>query len=169
METKENLNIYSERVLNVDQALDVMLKGGSLDMATVDNLSEVEKFNIARLDQILLSPTKVGDVQEYHAGRSGIWFVPEKYLDINVLEFLLEKCDREEERTRVTLEYGLFEERNLVILLKFFIYMVDHFRENNIMWGVGRGSSVSSYVLYLIGVHRIDSIKYNLDLTEFFK
>ena len=35
--------------------------------------------------------------------------------------------------------------------------------------GVGRGSSVASYILYLIGVHRIDSIKYNLDWKEFLR
>jgi DNA polymerase III alpha subunit len=42
-------------------------------------------------------------------------------------------------------------------------------RENDIVWGVGRGSSVASYTLYLIGVHKIDSIKYELDINEFLK
>jgi DNA polymerase III alpha subunit len=42
-------------------------------------------------------------------------------------------------------------------------------RDNNIVWGVGRGSSVASYVLYLLGIHKIDSIKYNLSPDEFFK
>jgi len=48
-------------------------------------------------------------------------------------------------------------------------YVVDTLRENQIVWGVGRGSSVASYVLYLIGVHKIDSIKYKLPIEEFFK
>jgi DNA polymerase III alpha subunit len=48
-------------------------------------------------------------------------------------------------------------------------YLVDTLRENKILWGVGRGSSVASYVLYLIGVHKIDSLKYNLDIAEFLK
>jgi DNA polymerase III alpha subunit len=48
-------------------------------------------------------------------------------------------------------------------------YVVDTLRENNIVWGVGRGSSVASYVLHLIGVHKIDSIKYNIPIEEFFK
>lgn len=169
METEKTLNIYSECILDVDRALDVMLRGGSLDMAVIDDPVEVEQFNTARLGQVLLSPTDKGDVGEYHAARSDIWFIPKKYIEVDVLGFLLEKCHTEEARVRVTLEYGLFDERGLVTLLKFFVYMVDHFRENNIIWGVGRGSSVASYVLYLIGVHRIDSIKYNLDLTEFFK
>jgi len=49
------------------------------------------------------------------------------------------------------------------------IYLVDFMRENEIVWGVGRGSSVASYVLYLIGVHRIDSIKFGLDWREFLR
>jgi DNA polymerase III alpha subunit len=42
-------------------------------------------------------------------------------------------------------------------------------RSSNIVWGVGRGSSVASYALYLIGIHKIDPIKYNLSINEFFK
>jgi DNA polymerase III alpha subunit len=48
-------------------------------------------------------------------------------------------------------------------------YIVDTLRANNIVWGVGRGSSVASYVLHLIGVHKIDSIKYSIPIEEFFK
>ena len=51
----------------------------------------------------------------------------------------------------------------------FMKYLVDTLRKNNIIWGVGRGSSVASYVLYLLGVHRIDSLYYDLDITEFLK
>jgi DNA polymerase III alpha subunit len=62
-----------------------------------------------------------------------------------------------------------FQARDMMPLLNFLLYMVDTMRENNIVWGVGRGSSVASYVLYLIGVHRINSMKYNLDYKEFFR
>jgi len=54
-------------------------------------------------------------------------------------------------------------------MLQFLVYMVDQLKHNNILWGVGRGSSVSSYILYLIGVHKIDSVKYNLDYKEFLR
>jgi DNA polymerase III alpha subunit len=57
----------------------------------------------------------------------------------------------------------------MIIVLKAMKYLVDTFRENNIVWGVGRGSSVASYALYLIGVHKVDSVKYELPITEFFK
>jgi DNA polymerase III alpha subunit len=42
-------------------------------------------------------------------------------------------------------------------------------KERNIVWGVGRGSSVASYVLFLIGTHKVDSVKYELDFNEFLK
>jgi DNA polymerase III alpha subunit len=54
-------------------------------------------------------------------------------------------------------------------VLQFLLYFIDKLKDNNIVWGVGRGSSVSSYVLFLMGVHRIDSVKYNLDIKEFLK
>jgi len=47
--------------------------------------------------------------------------------------------------------------------------MVDNLRKRNVVWGVGRGSSVSSYVLFCIGINRIDPLKFNLDVGEFLK
>ena len=63
----------------------------------------------------------------------------------------------------------MFQERNLFNLLKYLKYLVDIMRDNNVIWGVGRGSSVASYVLYLLGVHRIDSMYYDLDPGEFLR
>ena len=42
-------------------------------------------------------------------------------------------------------------------------------RENNRVWGVGRGSSVSSFCLFLIGVHKINPMLYDLDYKEFLR
>ena len=70
---------------------------------------------------------------------------------------------------RVEEELALYKARNLYPILQLMIYIVDMMRKNNLVWGVGRGSSVASYVLYLIGIHKIDSIKYNLDIEEFLK
>jgi DNA polymerase III alpha subunit len=69
----------------------------------------------------------------------------------------------------VDLELDEFKQRNLTDLLRFLVYFVDTVRTNNIVYGVGRGSSIASYVLYLLKVHRIDSFKYNLDIKEFLK
>ena len=97
------------------------------------------------------------------------WHMPEKYYQINVLQWLLERCQSDEERLRVQMEYDLFEKKKFVRVLQFLIYFVDTLRANNIVWGVGRGSSVASFCLFLIGVHKINPLLYNLDITEFLR
>ena len=72
-------------------------------------------------------------------------------------------------KARVDMELDEFKARNLYPVLQLLIYIIDTMRKNNLVWGVGRGSSVASYVLYLIGVHKVNSLKYNLDLREFLK
>jgi len=97
-----------------------------------------------------------------------IWFIPKEYQDLNIEEFLVNNCP-EENYPRLIKELELYQEQNFIPVLKVMKYIVDTLRENGILWGVGRGSSVASYVLYLIGVHKIDSVKYNLPIEEFFK
>lgn len=97
------------------------------------------------------------------------WFIPDSYKNIDIEQWCLAKCITDAEVNRVDLELNEFKSRNLYPVLQCMIYIVDTLRTNNIVWGVGRGSSVSSYVLFLIGVHKIDSIKYGLDIKEFLR
>jgi DNA polymerase III alpha subunit len=109
------------------------------------------------------------------------WLMPKEYKAIDVDDWVLRKLMKIRKAThtdqilylkewdRVYEELKAFDNRGMFDLLRYMIYLVDYMRENNIVWGVGRGSSVSSYVLYLIGVHKIDSIKYNLDWREFLR
>jgi DNA polymerase III alpha subunit len=96
------------------------------------------------------------------------WFIPEDYCP-DLMQYLYSCCETESQRARVDLELELFIKNGMYDVLHVMKYIVDTLRKNKIVWGVGRGSSVSSYVLYLIGVHKIDSVKYNLPIDEFFK
>ncbi len=96
------------------------------------------------------------------------WNIPEDYYP-NLTEMLYGLCETEEQKNRVNQELDLFIKNGMYDVLHVMKYVVDTLRENGIVWGVGRGSSVASYVLYLIGVHKIDSIKYKLPIEEFFK
>ena len=100
------------------------------------------------------------------------WFMPDKYKDINVYEYVLGKAHTpcpQHVQDRIWEEMEQYKQRDMHNLLRYMIYLVDFMRENNIVWGVGRGSSVASYVLYLIGVHKIDSIQFDLDWREFLR
>ena len=99
--------------------------------------------------------------------------IPQYYKDIDVEQFvrdLLPESNVSDEATaRVELELEQYKARNMYPVLQLMIYIVNTLRKNNLVWGVGRGSSVASYVLYLIGIHKIDSLKYNLNIEEFLK
>jgi len=97
------------------------------------------------------------------------WKMPQKYRDMDIAEHILSLCKTDAELQRVGQELLLFQERDLFDLLRYLHYLVDVLTANNTIWGVGRGSSVASYVLYLLGVHKINSLFYELDVEEFLR
>ena len=97
------------------------------------------------------------------------WFMPKKYKQLDIAEHIISLCKTDAELQRVGQELLLYQERNLFDLLRYLKYLVDLMTKNRLIWGVGRGSSVASYVLYLLGVHRIDSMYYDLDPSEFLR
>ena len=155
-----------------------MIYSGHADKIHVvlcDPSDDVDRFNSAMEEQGFDKLQKYIPLDVDQKTFDGVcqseWFMPDEYKVSNPIlkHNLLEMCKTPEEEERVLEEYAEFKQRGMLDLIKYMIYLVDFMRENNIVWGVGRGSSVSSYVLFLIGVHRIDSIKYNLDWREFLR
>jgi DNA polymerase III alpha subunit len=107
--------------------------------------------------------------EEFHYNNQQIWWMPKEYIDFDIAKWVLEQCSNQDELQRTGQELLVYAERNLLQLLQYLKYLVDTMKSNNIVWGVGRGSSVASFVLYLIGVHRIHSLKYNLNFDEFMR
>ena len=99
--------------------------------------------------------------------------IPQYYKDIDVEQFVRDLSPQGKGSDAATaiveLELEQYKARNMYPVLQLMIYIVNTLRKNNLVWGVGRGSSVASYVLYLIGIHKIDSLKYNLNIEEFLK
>lgn len=97
--------------------------------------------------------------------------IPQHYKELDVVEYIngLVSNPTSDILERINMELDMFRTRNLFPVLQLLIYIVDTMRKNGVVWGVGRGSSVASYCLYLIGVHKIDSLKYNLNIREFLK
>ena len=124
--------------------------------------------NFENFDKFLnLDYTNVS-IKNFDKNNQSIWFLPDEYKNYDVKEYLLSICPTKN-IDRLKYEINLYEQYNLLPVLKLLKYLIDTMRKNDIVWGVGRGSSVASYVLYLLGVHKIDSVKYNLDITDFFK
>lgn len=129
-------------------------------------LQAVNKFYIKNYELHWEKPKQ--DPIEYHKSRQE-FLMPPEYKNIDLEKELLNLCNTDEERDRVQYEMKLFRKNDLVDVLKLLKYITDVMKKNEIVWGVGRGSSVASYVLYLIGIHKVNSIKYNLDIKEFIR
>jgi len=108
-------------------------------------------------------------VEDFDSILQSSWSMPQEYKDMDIAKYVLDLCRTDQELQRVGEELLLYQERDLFDLLRYLKYMIDTLRKNNIVWGVGRGSSVASYVLFLIGVHKIDSLYYKLSVDEFLK
>jgi DNA polymerase III alpha subunit len=108
-------------------------------------------------------------VKEFDEINQSQWEMPKEYYELDIAKWVLDQCKNEEELQRAGDELLKFHERNMFPLLQYLKYLVDTMRRNNIVWGVGRGSSVASFVLFLIGIHRINSLYYQLSVDEFLK
>jgi DNA polymerase III alpha subunit len=108
-------------------------------------------------------------VEDFDNKNQSTWYLPDEYLNMDIAKHVLDKCTTEAELQRAGDELIKFQERDMFILLKYLKYLVDTMRKNNIVWGVGRGSSVASFVLFLLEVHRINSLYYDLSIDEFLK
>jgi DNA polymerase III alpha subunit len=170
---------YGQIILNTDDAFEALYSGKikSLDKILFDNTAEIKKFNTAvkenfeniNLLKIYQEPSDVDSVELFDEANQCTWFMPKEAVQENLVEMLYGMCTTEEQRKRVDEELTLFIQHGMFDLLFYLKYLIDTMREHKIVWGVGRGSSVASYVLYLLGIHKIDSIKYKLDIKEFLK
>jgi hypothetical protein len=154
-------------------AVELLLRGYNLLDLLFHSTPEIDIYNqnCARFDKTtfqIRSPGSI-NVAEDAQRRLQTWWITEPFVNLPVRETVLQWCSTDQERDRVNLEMDLFEARGLIPVLRLIFMLVDHFRRNNIVWGVGRGSSVASYVLFRIGVHRVDALKYQLDIHEFLK
>ena len=154
--------IFNERDL-----FDALYQGHQLPFFTItENSKEIEQLKkyIDLQSFVLDSIPK----EEFDQKNQSNWFMPTDYKQMDIEGFLVHVCPKENYQ-RLIDELREFRVRNMLDLLRWLKYFVDTCRQNGVLWGVGRGSSVSSYVLYLIGVHKIDPIKYNLDWREFLR
>ena len=173
MAAKTRINEHGDVVFSEEDAIELLYTDPNFDISKLffnDTLKYSDSLKKLGLDlpAIHTVPKRQG-IEKFDKANCEQWHMPEKYYQINVLQWLLDKCQNDEEKMRVQMEYDLFEKKNFIRVLQFLIYFVDTLRRNNIVWGVGRGSSVASFCLFLIGVHKINPMLYQLDITEFLR
>jgi len=168
------IDSYGRRVVTEDEAVDVLYRRPTVDFSTWEfgdpsrhnaavkaNYSELGALK--QIEELTVSPL------EWHHQNQTEWLMPDEYKNLDIARWVLEQCDGEAELQRAGAELLEYANRNLLDMLAYLKYLIDTLRENRVVWGVGRGSSVASFVLYKIGVHRINSLYYQLDFYEFMR
>lgn len=167
---------HGELIFDQNDLCDLIMQGHALDQMsglTVDSsvdlktaasiLEHVPKF-VEHNELVEQMPT-----EEFDHRNQSQWFMPESYKQLDIAEHILGLCNTDQQLQRCGQELMMYQERDLFNLLRYLKYLVDTMKHHNLIWGVGRGSSVASYVLYKLGVHSIDSLYYDLDPTEFLR
>ncbi len=165
---------YGRTYTTSNELCELLYKNPDMDLSLF-LVEDPQDFNKSRHDLHAEVPhlkgyvTLADSIEEFDERFQKKWHMPDEYKELDIAEYVLGLCKEDYELQRVGQELLLFQERNAFDLLRYMKYLVDTLRKNNIVWGVGRGSSVASYVLFLLGVHKINSIYYNLDIEEFLK
>ena len=165
-----------QMIFSEDDCVNMIMRGHSIhvDGMLVDATVDLETAalilehvpNFILYNELAIQAITVEDFDHENQGR---WLMPDEYKQLDIAEYVLSLCESEASLQRVGEELLLYQARDLFDLLRYLKFLTDLMQKNNLIWGVGRGSSVASYVLYLLKIHRIDSLHYNLDIAEFLR
>lgn len=167
-------NKFGELIFSDSDVCDLIMQGRDpcdLKGLIVDDTVDLSRWPdwLGTVPEFLQQRMHSCTVPEFHRLNQQSWHMPEEYKCMDIAKHVLSLCESEAELQRCGQELMMFQERELFDLLKYLKYLVDVMTDHSVIWGVGRGSSVSSYVLFKLGVHRIDSLYYNLDISEFLR
>jgi DNA polymerase III alpha subunit len=163
---------YGQTILSENDLCDLLMRDPSRVLKKAHTEKSIDLKHSFLLEDIPTLSEYVEldySVDEFDAKLQSNRQMPKEYFELDIAKWVLDQCKTEAELQRAGDELLKFHERNMFILLQYLKYLVDIMRKNNIVWGVGRGSSVASFVLYLIGIHRINSLYYDLSIDEFLK
>ena len=168
------LDKYSNPVFNEQDLFEAIYNGyepKAADTLIVEKRTEQVRALESAIGFKFLEPYETHfETRDYDKACQSIWNMPEEYRNMDIEAWIWEQTPPwDPQYTRVAEELEAYKARNMLDLLRWLKYFVDVCSKDGVVWGVGRGSSVASYVLYLLGVHSVDSIKYNLDWQEFLR
>lgn len=164
-------------IFNESDVTDLLMQGRSVDSLKgmlVDDTVNIEKIVqfVEHFPTTFIPYTFAEDdiaIPDWDYEKQQNWHMPQSYKDMDIAEYVLSLCNNDSELQRCGEELLLYQQHDLFNLLRYLKYLVDVMKENHVIWGVGRGSSTASYILYKMGVHKIDSLFYNLSITEFLR
>lgn len=171
------INHVGEQVYSAEDVFDLAMQGhdvlnyqSMIVDSTVDIGGLIDLLENSGNLQCWQDQTDPGvSVEDFDRANQHCWYMPEHYKTLDIASHVLDLCETEAELQRAGQELLMYQERGMFDLLRYLVYLVSVMTEHNIIWGVGRGSCVASFVLYKLGVHRVNSLYYDLDPAEFLR
>lgn len=168
---------FNRVILTESEAITALYANGALsfeniyleDSTLIDGFNQAIEENADRFPKLNKIPSTNYSLEEFDKLNQNNWFMPAEYQSFDIESWLKDQCRSVTEINRVQEELELYTSYQLLDLLRYLKYLVDVLRDNNIVWGVGRGSSVCSFILYLVGINKINPLVYNLSINEFLK
>jgi len=160
--------------LTESEAIETLYRNPSIDISTItmedptvyNESVEKTRINFGKI-RYYVKPTV--SIKEFDETNQNTWHMPGEFKSIDIVDYVVGQCSNNQEVTRALEELYVYQKLNKLDLLKYMLYLVSVARLHNVVIGVGRGSSVSSFVLYLLGVHKINPLEFNIPMTDFLK
>lgn len=170
--------LWYDGINQVDPGLvpELLLDGVPIEKIEVTHSDkEIEMFNA-------LSDNPIGFEKFKNEPLDMRWNIPQFYLDLDLRDAVISSLNDYALRNpafenldvyqlylnRINEELMEINLRGMGYLFKTLIYVIVTFKESNTVWGVGRGSSCASLVLFILGLHKVDPIRFNIPMSEFF-
>lgn len=136
--------------------------------------SDIEKFNFQVAPEDQVSPVSNEPIE-----LNMDWSIPEPWLSLDLDTYIMDQyferiwpqhdADMEKKAIqRIADELEQVRARGMVEFMRTVIYILHVLRQKNVVWGVGRGSSCASYLLFIIGLHVVDCVAFDVPMEEFF-
>jgi DNA polymerase III alpha subunit len=156
-----DIEVSASSIVDFVMANGALPEGVYVDVIT-DEIKQFNRYSSAKLQV----KTELNDL-------SLEWSIPEAYIKMDIESHIksipLDDDNIDLRIARRDKEIELFRKYGLEDILRLVVFIVDTLKEKNVVWGTGRGSSCSSYLFYIIGLHCVDVIKYDIPIHDFFK
>lgn len=174
--SKRRLWVDGESTLTKEALYDKILSASDVEQCIIHDFDS-EITNYEKLKGIKFKYKKVPNTDF-----DTRFFIPDRYFSIDLEEYFFKRIkqrtpnynglsieEKEKRIIRVLDELDKYQQLFLSDVLRLGLFIVDTFKDNGVVWGSGRGSSCASYLLYLIELHDVDSVKYDLTIDEFLR
>ena len=117
MAEKTKINDHGDVIFSEEDAIELLYSDPNFDITKL-YFEDIEKYSQSLKElgidlPVIHTSPKRHDVVQFDKLNCEQWHMPEKYYQINVLQWLLDRCQTDEEKLRVQMEYDLFEKKKL--------------------------------------------------------